>query len=106
LWEQAFFLVVYDRRAGTVVGFFDSKADVLPALYLQHLPHFHAACMGATPWARFITPFPGSVTHRELGGDHSQPWSQYEVRASLRSPPHPAVPQHFNPHACINGTRR
>jgi hypothetical protein len=75
--RQAHFLVVYDRRSGRVVGFYDNKSEELLRLYLQHTPNFHAACM-STPWTRYITPCAASLrmpAHAELAsgsGAHSQ----------------------------------
>jgi hypothetical protein len=76
-WFQAYFLVAYDRQAGKVVGFFDSKSDALPSLYLQHTPYFHAACI-SSPWTRFLTPFTASLNPGD-GSDSSQQWSQNQV---------------------------
>ncbi|EIE19430.1 hypothetical protein COCSUDRAFT_48944 [Coccomyxa subellipsoidea C-169] len=74
--NSAYFLVVYDRDSGQVVGFYDNKNEALLGLYLKHTPYFHAACM-SQPWARFLTPCPASL---HLPDPQSpQPWSQSQV---------------------------
>ncbi len=76
---QAYFLVVYDRESGCVVGFYDNKNEALLALYLQHTSYFHAACM-STPWARYVTPCPTSLHLPDPSHPQSpQPWSQSQV---------------------------
>lgn len=77
LW-QAYFLVVYDRESGQVVGFYDNKNEALLGLYLQHTPYFHAACM-TQPWARYLTPCPASLHLPDP--QTPQPWSQSQVFA-------------------------
>ncbi|CAL8468423.1 g7963 [Coccomyxa elongata] len=77
--NSAYFLVVYDRESGCVVGFYDNKNEALLALYLQHTPYFHAACM-STPWARYVTPCPTSLHLPDPSHPQSpQPWSQSQV---------------------------
>ncbi len=75
---QAYFLVVYDRDSGQVVGFYDNKNEALLGLYLKHTPYFHAACM-SQPWARFLTPCPASLHLPDPQLPHS--WSQSQVSA-------------------------